>query len=101
MEQRYDAVAPWPSDRQVTSAFEDERGPRTTEDALALFDSLEPVGLDFMLGDWQGSGFPPGHPSDGALEAYRWRGKRFDSVEDVYPLLFSRADGSIANVNPA
>src|SRR5262245_50640113 len=101
MQCRYDAAAFRPSDGQVKSAFEGEFGSRTTVDALALFDRLEPVSVDFILGEWQGSGFPTGHPLDGALEAYRWHGKRFDSVEDVYPLLFSRADGSTANVNPA
>jgi hypothetical protein len=40
------------------------------EDALALFDSLEPVDIDFLIGRWQGEGYPTGHPQDGLLEAY-------------------------------
>ena len=64
-----------------------------TASALRLFDSLEPVTADFMLGTWRGEGFATGHALDGALEAYAWWGKRFDSAEDVYPLLFARRGG--------
>jgi hypothetical protein len=41
-----------------------------------------------MLGEWAGEEFPTGHPMDGALAAYGWRGKRFESEEDVHPLVF-------------
>ena len=64
---------------------------RTTGDALALFDRLEPATIDFLLGAWSGDEFPSGHPLDGALAAYGWRGKRFDSAEQVHPLLFGAA----------
>jgi hypothetical protein len=57
-------------------------------EALALFDALEPVDTAFLHGEWQGAGFASGHPLDGALEAFGWRGKRFDSDEAVHPLLF-------------
>ena len=40
-------------------------GKTTTEQALQLFDSLEPVNLDFMLGRWQGQGLDTEHPMDG------------------------------------
>lgn len=29
-----------------------------TEQALELFDSLEPVDVGFMIGSWKGQGFP-------------------------------------------
>ncbi len=38
---------------------------------------------------------------DGLLEAYHWYGKRFESPEDVHPLVFSTLRGGLANVNPA
>jgi hypothetical protein len=66
----------------------------TPEEALAIFDALEPVGTDFMLGAWQGAGFPTGHPLDGVLEAYHWHGKRFDSVEHAHPLVFRSVGGA-------
>jgi Domain of unknown function (DUF4334)/GXWXG protein len=71
----------------------------TTEEALQLFDELEPVDIEFMLGRWQGSGFPTHHPMDGLLEAFNWYGKEFVSAEHVHPLLFSDGN-SIFKVDP-
>lgn len=76
-------------------------GHATTKDAIELFDSLEPVDVDFMIGNWKGEGFHTNHPLDGILEAYHWYGKRFESAEDVHPLVFTTLRGGIANVNPA
>jgi hypothetical protein len=75
-------------------------GAASTAEALAFFDTLEPVDLDFMLGDWRGQGFPTGHPMDGLLEACHWRGKRFASPEDVHPLVFTTRAGAPVCVNP-
>ena len=68
--------------------------------ALALFDSLPVVASGDMLGTWRGEGFPSGHPLDGALEAYGWWGKRFDSEEHVHPLLFARRGGGTLALDP-
>lgn len=76
-------------------------GSATTEQALELFDLLEPVDVGFMIGNWKGEGFQTGHHMDGLLEAYHWYGKRFESPEDVHPLVFSTLGGSVAYVNPA
>jgi hypothetical protein len=59
-----------------------------TQEALALFDRLDAVDTSVLPGAWNGEEFPTGHPLDGALAAYGWRGKRFDSGEHVHPLLF-------------
>jgi hypothetical protein len=71
----------------------------TTEEALQLFDELEPVDIEFMLGRWQGSGFPTHHPMDGLLEAFNWYGKEFVSPDHVHPLLFTDGN-SIFKVDP-
>jgi len=68
--------------------------------ALELFDSLEPVDIDFMIGRWRGEGFPTDHPLDGLLEVFHWYGKHFESSEDVHPLLFSHRRGGLIRVNP-
>ena len=78
-----------------------DAGRATTEEAMELFDSLEPVDVGFMMGNWKGEGFHTNHPMDGLLEAYHWYGKRFESPEDVHPLVFSTLRGGVANVNPA
>ena len=51
------------------------------EDAIKLFDSLEPVDIDFMMGRWQGEGYPTGRPQDGLLEAFHWYGKHLNPVK--------------------
>ncbi len=75
-------------------------GGATPEQALEIFDALEPVELGFMTGLWKGEGFHTGHPMDGLLEAYHWYGKRFETPEDVHPLLFSTPDDRVVSVNP-
>jgi len=69
--------------------------------ALALFDSLAPVTVDEMLREWRGSEVPTGHPLDGLLVASGWWGKRFDTADEVQPLVMARPDGSHWNLNPA
>ncbi|MEB3243156.1 MAG: DUF4334 domain-containing protein [Cyanobacteriota bacterium] len=69
--------------------------------ALALFDRLEPVAPEELLGRWRGEGFPTGHPLDGLLEAWHWRGKRFESLEEVHPLVFDGWGGAEVSVDPA
>lgn len=76
-------------------------GPTTTAAAFALFDRLDPVDTGFMLGAWRGAGFPTGHPLDGVLEACHWHGKRFDSAEDVQPLVFDSLTGGQQRLNPS
>lgn len=75
-------------------------GETTTERALQLFDTLEVVNLNFMLGRWQGSGLHTDHPMDGLLEASSWYGKEFIDPENVHPLLFLDSQGKIFKVAP-
>ncbi|MCK5874665.1 MAG: DUF4334 domain-containing protein [Alcanivoracaceae bacterium] len=75
--------------------------PMTTAQALALYDRLEPVSIDFMLGAWQGSGFATGHPLDGVLETCHWHGKRFHDADHVDPLVFRGLGGKLHRLNPA
>ena len=48
------------------SAFNDllAQGLCEPQQALDLFDSLEPVALDAMIGQWRGAGFHTNHPMD-------------------------------------
>jgi hypothetical protein len=73
----------------------------TTDKALAFFDSLPPISTAQMLGAWRGSGLPTQHPMDGLLDAFGWHGKRFDSTEDVHPLVFDKPGGGTFHVDPA
>jgi hypothetical protein len=77
-----------------------EKGETTTESALHMFDALETVNLDFMLGRWKGSGLHTHHPMDGLLEASNWYRKEFVDPEHIHPLLFSDGKGEIFKVAP-
>lgn len=75
-------------------------GQINTTEAVSLFDNLPPAEIDFMLGNWKGGEFPTGHRLDGMLEAYHWHGKRFDSADEVHPLVFTARNGKQVTVNP-
>lgn len=77
-----------------------QQGKISTEEALKLFDELDTVNLDFMIGRWQGSGFHTNHPMDGLLEAFNWYGKEFIDAENVHPLLFLDGNNKIFKVTP-
>lgn len=62
----------------------------TLEAALEAFNRLPPVAPGEMIGTWHGSELPTGHPLDGLLAFYGWRGKRFLGADAVDPLLFDR-----------
>ena len=76
-----------------------QRKKATTDGALKLFDELDTVGLDFMMGRWKGSGFDTNHPLDGLLETIGWYGKEFIDSNNVHPLLFSNGN-EIFKVDP-
>ena len=77
-----------------------ERRGTDTDSALALFDSLPPVTVAEMLGDWHGAEVATGSPLDGVLELSGWHGKRYRSAEDAHPLVMAGRRGLFA-VNPA
>lgn len=68
-------------------------GKVTQDTAMAIYDTLAPVDIDFMIGRWMGSEFFTGHPIDGELTKYGWYGKQYKSAEDGDPLLFNTLDG--------
>lgn len=72
----------------------------TTESALELFDQLETVHTEEMIGQWRGEGFPTNHPMDGMLENFNWWGKEFRSTEDVHPLVFQHPGKSKTTLDP-
>jgi len=63
----------------------------STDQILPIYDQLEGVDIDFMLGTWKGGKFDAGKSPD----PINWYGKRFTSSEDVDPLLARKPDGSI------
>ncbi len=72
----------------------------STNEALEVFDELDPVSLDFMIGRWKGAGLHTNHPMDGLLETLNWYGKEFVDRDRVHPLLFTDSNNQIFQVNP-
>ncbi|MDF1630118.1 MAG: DUF4334 domain-containing protein [Alcanivoracaceae bacterium] len=77
------------------------QGPLTCTQALALYDSLDAIDTDFMLGQWRGAGFATGHPLDGVLEACHWYGKNFTDADNVDPLMFRGMGNKLYRLNPS
>lgn len=76
-------------------------GETDTHTACRLFDGLEAVGLEELLGTWKGRELRTGHPLDGVLKKLRWYGKAFHDAENVDPLLFELPGGEITAIDPA
>jgi hypothetical protein len=76
-----------------------ERG-ATTAQAMAFFDSLPAVRIEELLGEWVGGEIPTGHPMNGLLGPMGWHGKRFESADDVHPLVMDGRDGARYSLNP-
>ncbi|QDZ39777.1 DUF4334 domain-containing protein [Euhalothece natronophila Z-M001] len=72
----------------------------TTEQALEIFDQLETINLEFMLGRWQGYGVHTNHPMDGLLETFNWYGKEFVDFDQVHPLLFLNRQNQPIKIDP-
>lgn len=65
----------------------------------SLFDRLEALPAEFMLGEWDGGVFNTGHPGEKQLGALGWHGKNFHSTNEVNPIISHDADGKRV-VNP-
>ncbi|WP_039928803.1 DUF4334 domain-containing protein [Leptospira yanagawae] len=89
--------------KSLESKFNEMRSKmnNSTEDSFALFDALEVVSIQEMIGKWHGSGFHTGHTMDGALETFNWYGKEFVDSENVHPLVFQSLRKCLFKVNPS
>jgi hypothetical protein len=58
---------------------------------MPLYEQLQPVSADFMIGMWRGGLFDGGKSPD----PIKWYGKRFVSARHVDPLMCRAEDGSI------
>jgi hypothetical protein len=58
-----------------------------------IFDELETIEPEFMIGKWQGGSFDTGHPTHQMLATMKWAGKDFRSVDDVDPIMLYDESG--------
>lgn len=72
-----------------------ERTDRISDAELdALWATLAPASVEFMIGEWKGGEFDTGHRSNGFLNRMNWFGKTFVSATDAKPLVCLDADGN-------
>lgn len=62
-------------------------------EVAAVYDKLNPVETNFLLGDWTGGDLDTGHAGTKALKDMRWAGKSFRSTEDVDPIMIYNDKG--------
>ncbi len=74
-------------------ALADSEMPVPVDDAHALFDALDAVACEEMLGEWDGGVIVTGHPGEQQLGALGWIGKSFRGRDDVDPIVCRSADG--------
>lgn len=61
-------------------------------EVAAVYNSLKPIEMGFLLGDWTGGDLDTGHAGTKALKDMRWAGKSFRSTEDVDPIMIYDAN---------
>jgi hypothetical protein len=52
-----------------------------------LYNQLEPVTIEAMLGEWEGGSIDTGHPGHVQMLAMKWAGKNFFSADNVQPII--------------
>jgi hypothetical protein len=66
----------------------------SVEALFEFYDSLEPIPIAFMIGDWEGDVFRCGHEGEAQMAAFRWVGKTFHKPNDVDPIVVRNDDGA-------
>ncbi len=72
--------------RERFTEFKDRTEPIPYADLDEFWSTLEPVTIDFMMGEWKGGDLPTGHRGDGFL-GNGWFGTTFRSASDVDPVV--------------
>ncbi|NVB42591.1 DUF4334 domain-containing protein [Pseudenhygromyxa sp. WMMC2535] len=79
--------------------FIDAGGDQSPAALLEYYDTLDPIGLPFMFGAWEGGVLATGHEGERRMRLIRWVGKTFHSVDEVDPIISRNAQGG-REVNP-
>ncbi|MFC6154650.1 DUF4334 domain-containing protein [Nocardioides yefusunii] len=70
-------------------------GPAVHDNLEEIWDALETVRPEEILGQWRGFAFDTGHRVHALLDGARWYGKRFDALDDVKPMVCRGEDGEL------
>ncbi len=61
-----------------------------------IYDQLDTVCCEAMIGQWRGMCFNTGHPGEQKLGAIGWAGKEFRSLNDVSPIMCADDAGKLS-----
>lgn len=79
--------------KTVFDSFVNNAGVNDSAQVQQWFAGLPAAESAELLGDWQGGLIATGHAGEGQLDSMGWVGKRFNSVDDVNPLIVHDQDG--------
>ncbi|MDV3123885.1 DUF4334 domain-containing protein [Mycobacterium sp. 21AC1] len=80
--------------RGTFDEFKNREGQIPDAELDAFWALLDPAGIDFMIGEWQGGEFQTGHKANGFMKRLNWFGKTFNSATDAKPLVCLDAEGN-------
>ena len=72
-----------------------QQGLINTEELDEVFNALEPVSCESILGKWKGGDFNTGHKGSAQLKEIKWYGKTFNSLKDAKPLICYNEKGEL------
>ena len=72
-----------------------QQGLINTEELDEVFNALEPVSCESILGKWKGGDFNTGHKGSSQLKEIKWYGKTFNSLKDAKPLICYNEKGEL------
>ncbi|MFH9569787.1 DUF4334 domain-containing protein [Streptomyces sp. NPDC017230] len=76
-------------------ALRDTKGPVEAAELDDVWEQLNTVRPEEILGEWKGGEFDTGHPLNGELAKAGWYGKTFTSVHDAKPLICRDPEGEL------
>lgn len=75
------------TDESRFQTFLDSTDKLTPAVLFEYFDSLAPISIEFMIGDWDGGVFMTGHDGEQQMSLVFWVGKTFHGRDDVDPII--------------
>lgn len=84
-----------PEARETFRQLRGREGRVETDVLDEVFDALEPVRCEDVLGAWKGGAFDTGHKGLASLKTMKWHGKTFHSRLDAKPLMCYNDKGEL------
>ena len=72
-----------------------QQGLINTEELDKVFNALDTVSCESILGKWKGGDFNTGHKGPLQLKEIKWDGKTFNSLKDAKPLICYNEKGEL------